>query len=75
MDPEAATVDYEKSVELGSKTDDGCSCEPYDSLLVVYTETKQYDKAWEFVHWAQKSNHWLDGELVNQLKKASGRNS
>lgn len=72
---EAAAVDYEKSVELGAKTDDGCSCEPYDSLLAVYTETKQYDKAWKFVHWAQGTKHWLDGELVDRLRKASGRNS
>lgn len=72
---EAAAVDYEKSVELGTKTDDGCSCEPYDSLLAVYTETKQYDKAWKFVHWAQGTKHWLDGELVDRLRKASGRNS
>lgn len=39
----AATADYEKSVELGSKTD-GCSCEPYNSLLVIYTQSGQYDK-------------------------------
>lgn len=71
----AAAVDYEKSVELGARTDDGCSCEPYDSLLAVYTETKQYDKAWNFVHWAEKSKHYLDGELVDRLRKASGRNS
>lgn len=73
--PGAAVVDYEKSVELGAKTDDGCSCEPYNSLLAVYTETRQYDKAWKFVHWAQGSKHWLDGELVNRLRKASGRSS
>lgn len=70
----AAALDYEKSVELGSKTDDGCSCEPYNSLLVVYTQTRQYDKAWEFVRWAQKSNHYLDPGLVDYLRKASGRN-
>lgn len=73
--PGAAAMDYEKSVELGAKTDDGCSCEPYNSLLVVYTETRQYDKAWKFVHWAQKSNHFLDGALVDLLSKASGRSS
>jgi len=71
---EAATADYEKSVELGSNTD-GCSCEPYNSLLVIYTQTGQYDKAWKFVHWAQTSKHWLDAELVEYLKKNSGRNS
>lgn len=75
MDLAAAAADYEKSVELGEKTNDGCSCESYNSLLVVYTDTKQYDKAWEFVHRAQRSKHWLDGELVDRLKKASGRNS
>jgi tetratricopeptide (TPR) repeat protein len=74
-DLEAATADYEKSVELGAKADDGCSCEPYNSLLVIYTQRRQYDKAWNFVHWAQKSNHFLDGELVELLRKSSGRNS
>jgi len=73
MDLATAAADYEKSVQLGDKTD-GCSCEPYNSLLVVYTDTKQYDKAWEFVHRAERSKHWLDGELVDRLKKASGRN-
>jgi len=75
MNLEAAAVDYEKSVELGSKTDDGCSCEPYDSLLVIYTQTGQYEKAWKFVHWAQNSKHWLDPELVGLLRKSSGRSS
>ena len=71
---EAAAADYEKSVELGAKTQDGCSCEPYDSLLSIYTQTGQYDKAWEFVHQAQKAKHFLDGGLIDLLKKQSGRN-
>lgn len=72
---QAAIADYEKSIGLGATSEDGCSCEPYNPLLMLYTQTGQYEKAWEFVRWAQKSNHPLSGELVNQLKTSSGRSS
>jgi len=76
MDLGAAAADYEKSIAYGGSTDnDGCSCEPYNSLLVIYTERREYDKAWDFVHRAQQSKWQLDSELINQLKKASGRTS
>jgi tetratricopeptide (TPR) repeat protein len=74
MNMSAAAADYEKSIELGARSDDGCSCEPYNSLLVIYTDAKQYDKAWNLVHQEQKSNR-LAPELVDQLKKASGRSN
>ena len=71
---EAAAADYEKSIEIGARPEDGCSCEPYNSLLSIYTsETHQYDKAWDLVHQAQRSNHQIASELVDQLKKSSGR--
>jgi hypothetical protein len=74
MNMNAAAADYEKSIELSAKSDDGCSCEPYNSLLVIYTDTKQFDKAWDLVHREQKSNR-LAPELVDLLKKASGRSN
>ena len=75
MNLSAAAADYEKSIAVGgTSNDDGCSCEPYNSMLVIYTDTKQYDKAWILVHQEQKSNR-LAAELVDQLKKASGRSN
>lgn len=73
MKLDAAAADYEKSIELGATADDGCSCEPYNSLLVIYITTRQYDKAWEFVHRAQKAKYQISDELVDLLKKESGR--
>ena len=72
---DAATADYQKSIEIGASPDDGCTCDPYTSLLSIYdTQTKQYDKAWALVHQAQTSNRKIDVELVDRLKKDSGRN-
>lgn len=75
MNLDAAAEDYEKSVELGASVDDGCSCEPYNALLMIDTGTRHYDKAWDLVHRLQQSKHRLAPELMEQLKKASGRTS
>jgi tetratricopeptide (TPR) repeat protein len=72
---DAAAADYQKSIEIGASPDDGCTCEPYNSLLSIYdTQTRQYDKAWDLVHQAQKSKRQIDVGLVDQLRKDSGRN-
>lgn len=69
----AAARDYRKSIELGGGAD-GCACDPYDPLVAVYTvETRQYDEAWEIVHLAQQSKHWISPELIDRLTKDSGR--
>ena len=71
---DAAIADFEKSIELGI-TADGCSCDPYNPLLGLYTsETRQFDKAWEIVRKARKSKPWIAPELLEKLKKDSGRN-
>ncbi len=77
MKLEAAAADYERSIAVDPTPDsDGCSCESYNSALGIYTfDTKEYDKAWEIVHKAEKSKQQISGELVNELKKASGRSS
>jgi hypothetical protein len=36
-------------------------------------EMHQYDKAWDFVHQARKSGLRIQPELVDKLKKNSGR--
>lgn len=71
---DASIADYEKAIEIGA-TADGCSCEPYNPLVGLYCgESRQYDKGWEVVHKAQKSRRWIAPELLEKLKKDSGRN-
>lgn len=67
-----AIADFEKSLELGA-TADGCSCDPYNPLLALYTGGHRYDQAWEVVHKAQKSKKWIEPGLLDKLKKESGR--
>jgi tetratricopeptide (TPR) repeat protein len=70
----AAIADYEKSLELGA-TADGCSCDPYNPLLWLYTDGRSYDQAWGLVHKAQKSKKWIEPEWLDRLKKESGRSN
>ena len=67
-----AIADYEKSLDLGA-TADGCSCDPYNPLVALYTDARQYDQAWAIVHKAQKSKKWIAPEFLDKLKKESGR--
>jgi len=71
---EAAIADLEKSIELGA-TADGCSCDPYNPLLWRYTDTRRYDQAWGTVHKAQASKKWVAPEMLDKLKKQSGRSN
>jgi tetratricopeptide (TPR) repeat protein len=71
---DAAIADLEKSIDLGA-TADGCSCDPYNPLLARYTEGRQYDQAWGVVNKARKSKKWIEPELLDRLKKESGRSN
>jgi len=71
---DASIADYEKSIETGA-TADGCSCDPYNPLLWLYTDARQYDQGWEVVHKMQKSKKWIQPEFLDQLKKDSGRSN
>ena len=71
---DAAIADYEKSIELGA-TADGCSCDPYNPLIWLYTKNRRYDQSWEVVHKAQKSKKWIEPEFLDRLKKESGRSN
>jgi hypothetical protein len=72
---EAAIADYEKAIELGVNTD-ACSCDPYNPLVWLYAGvSRQYDKAWNLVHAAQRSRKWIAPEIIDKLKKDSGRAS
>ena len=69
---DAALADYEKSIDLGA-TADPCSCDPYNPLLYIYTDGRRYDQAWGVVHKMQNSKKWIAPEMLDRLKKESGR--
>lgn len=69
---ELAVADYEKSIALDPPAD-SCSCEPYWALASTCLAWGRYDKAWDAIHLTQAKGRWLDPELLERLKKASGR--
>ncbi len=74
MKHDAAIADFEKSIDTGA-TADGCSCDPYNPLIALYAESRQYDQGWVIVHKAQKSGKWVAPETLDRLKKESGRSN
>ena len=72
---DAAIAGYEKSIGMGVSAD-SCSCDPYAPLAWLYDDVSQrYDKSWAIVHKAQESRRWISPELLEKLKKDSGRNN
>jgi len=65
---DAAITDYEKSIEIGSNTD-GCSCDPFNPVVGLYADKKEYDKAWVVVRKALASGKVIDAELLIRLRK------
>jgi tetratricopeptide (TPR) repeat protein len=70
----AAAAAYQKSIEFGTADDKSCPYEPFPSMVGIYTtETREYDKAWDAVHQAQKAGRQISPELLERLKKESER--
>jgi tetratricopeptide (TPR) repeat protein len=70
----AAAAAYQKSTEFGIADDKSCPYDPFGNSVAIYTnEIHQYDKAWEMVHRAQKASRLIAPELIDRLKKDSGR--
>jgi tetratricopeptide (TPR) repeat protein len=70
----AAAAAYQKSTEFGLADDKSCPYDPLGNGVAIYTtETREYDKAWEMVHQAQKVNRRIAPELIERLKKESRR--
>ena len=74
MKNDAAIADYEKSIDTGA-TADGCSCDPYNPLIALYTESRRYDQGWGIIYKARKSGKWIAPETLDKLKKESGRSN
>ncbi len=70
----AAIADYEKSVDAGASAD-GCSCDPYNPLVGLYAESRRYDESWAVAGKALKAGKWVAPDLLDTLKKESGRNN
>ena len=71
---DAAIADYEKAIDSGAAADDW-SCDPYNPLFGLYAESRRYDQGWEVVHKARTSGKWIAPELLDRLKKESGRSN
>jgi tetratricopeptide (TPR) repeat protein len=70
----AAAAAYQKSTEFGVADDKSCPYNALENGVAIYTtETREYDKAWEMVHQAQKVGRRISPEAIDRLKKASGR--
>ena len=69
----SAAAAYQKSIEFGVADDKSCPYEPVASMVGIYVETREYDQAWKAVHQAQKAGRWIAPELIERLKKQSGR--
>ena len=68
----ARLADLEKAVALGG-SGDGCECQPESPLAGAYLERKEYDRSWAVVRAAQAEHRWIMPELVERLRKESGR--
>jgi tetratricopeptide (TPR) repeat protein len=52
-------------------TSDPCECDPYNSLLAIYLDQREYDKAREVVALAQRSKKWIAPEYLAQLRASN----
>ena len=69
---EASIADYRKSIELGA-SQDSCDCDPYNPLANAYYVARDYDSAWQIVSQARRQRRWIMPELLEALKRDSGR--
>jgi len=73
-DSDAAVAAYEKSIEFGLADDKSCPIEPFAAMAAIYTtETRQYDKAWDIIHRAQKVGRRIGSDVIDRLMKDSAR--
>jgi tetratricopeptide (TPR) repeat protein len=65
-----AISDLNQAIQIRG-TSDPCECEPYNPLLAIYLNEREYDKAREVAALAQRSKKWIAPEYLEQLKAAS----
>jgi len=65
-----AISDLNRTIQMRDASDP-CECEPYNPLLAIYIQTREYDKAREVVALAQRSGKWIAPEYLEQLKASN----
>jgi len=65
-----AISDLNRAIQMRG-TSYACECEPYNRLLAIYLQTREYDKAREVAALAQRSGKWIAPEYLEQLKAPS----
>jgi tetratricopeptide (TPR) repeat protein len=65
-----AISDLNQAIQIRG-TSDACECEPYNPLLAIYLQTREFDKAREVARLAQQSKKWIAPENLEQLKASS----
>ena len=65
-----AISDLNRAIQMRGASDP-CECEPYNPLLAIYLQTREYDKAREVAALAQRSRKWIAPEYLEQLKATS----
>jgi tetratricopeptide (TPR) repeat protein len=65
-----AIADLNQAIQMRVASDP-CECEPYNPLLAIYLNTREYDKAREVVALAKSSGKWIAPENLAQLKASS----
>ncbi|MCK9614058.1 MAG: tetratricopeptide repeat protein [Candidatus Omnitrophica bacterium] len=63
-----AIVDLNKAIEINPNY-----APPYNNRAAIYLSKKEYDKAWIDVHKAESLSYKINPELLEKLKKESGR--
>jgi tetratricopeptide (TPR) repeat protein len=65
-----AISDLNQAIQIRGASDP-CECEPYNPLLAIYLNQREYDKAREVAALAQRSGKWIAPEYLEQLRASS----
>jgi len=67
-----AEADFKRAIEMGAHRDP-CECDPYNSLLAMYTtQTHELDKARALLAKAKANGKWISPEYPEMLKDQKG---
>jgi len=67
-EPDLAIADFSKAIEINPEY-----AKAYCNRVVAYLLKKDYDKSWKDIHKAEELGYKVPVNLINDLKRASGR--
>jgi lipoprotein NlpI len=65
-----AIADLNRTIQMRDASDP-CECEPYNPLLAIYLQAREFDKAREVAALAQHAGKWIAPEYLEQLRAQS----